>query len=210
MFELMQKGGPAMWLMLGCSLVAVSIFFERLFNLHRAQIKADDFLKGIYNVLRQRNYVEAVSICDETPGPVAHIVRAAILHHDEEVERIRQAIEETGFVEVPRLERHLGLLATLAKLAPLIGLLGTVLGMMRALMTAEQKAPLVQSGDLMAGMWQALICTAAGLVVAILAYAGYNLLVTRVESIVLDMEKISGDMITFFAGLERKKETGRK
>jgi biopolymer transport protein ExbB len=204
MFDLIDKGGPVMWLILACSFMAAVIFFERLFNLHRAQIKADDFLKGIYNVLRQRNYVEAVSICDETPGPVAHMVRSAVLHHDEDPERIRRAIEETGFVEVPRLEKNLGLLATLAKVTPLIGLLGTILGMMRVLLVAQQKAPLIQSGDLMAGLWQAMICAAAGLLVAILAYAGYNFLVTRVESIVLDMEKSSGDIVTFLAGMQRR------
>ncbi|HBA83298.1 MAG TPA: biopolymer transporter ExbB [Verrucomicrobia bacterium] len=208
MFELIDKGGPTMWLILACSFVAVVIFFERLFNLHRAQIKADDFLKGIYNVLRQRNYVEAVSLCDETPGPVAHMCRSAILHHDEDPERIRRSIEETGLVEIPRLEKNLGLLATISKLAPLIGLLGTVLGMMRVLLTAQQKAPLIQSGDLMAGLWQALICTAAGLLVAILTYAGYNLLVMRVESIVLDMEKSSGDIMSFLAGLQRRESMG--
>ncbi len=204
MLELMDKGGPVMWLLLVGSLAATVIFFERLFNLHRAQIRADDFLRGLYNVLRQHNFVEAVSICDETPGPVAHLVRSAILHHDESPESIRRALDETGLVEIPRLERHLGLLATLSKLAPMTGLLGTVLGLMKVLAALQQQAPLVHAGDLSAGLWQALICTAAGLLAGILSYGAYNFLVTRVESLVLDMEKTSGDILTFLTGFERR------
>ncbi len=201
MFELVQMGGPAMWLILVCSVFGTVVFLERFFHLHRAQIRAEDFLRGIFNILKQKNIVEAVSICEETPGPVARIVRAAILHHDEGPEKIRRAIEDTGLAEVPRLERNLGLLATIAQIAPLIGLLGTVLGMMQILLAFQQKAPLIQSGDLAGGLWQALISTAGGLLIAILAYAGYNFLVTRIEAIVLDMERSSATVMTFLAGL---------
>jgi biopolymer transport protein ExbB len=200
MFELMQKGGPMMWLILAASFVGAVVFLKKLLDLHRAQIRVGDFLKGIFNILNRKNIVEAVSICEETPGPVASIVRAAVLHHDEPPEGIRRAIEEAGLAEIPRLERHINLLATLAQVAPLMGLLGTVLGMMRALLVFTQKAPLVQSGDLMGGMWQALIATAAGLAVAIPAYAGYNFLVSRVEAIVLDMEAASAEILAFLTG----------
>jgi biopolymer transport protein ExbB len=199
----MQRGGPAMWLLLACSLTAFTVFLERLLHLHRAQIKSADFLKGIYNILARRNMVEAVSICEETPGPVAHIVRAAILHNDEGEERIRQAIQEAGLSEIPRLERNLNLLVTMAQIAPLIGLLGTVLGMMQTLLAIQQKAPLVHAGDLGGGLWQALITTAAGLAVAIPTYAGYNFLVTRVEAVVLDMERSSIEILAFLVRRDR-------
>jgi biopolymer transport protein ExbB len=205
MFELMQKGGPMMWLIFASSLIAVSIFFKKLHELHRAQINWSDFLKGIYNVLTRRNVVEAISICDETPGPVACIVRAVILHYDEPGENIQLAIEEAGLAEIPRLERHLSMLATLAQITPLMGLLGTVLGMMQVMLTIQQKSPLVQSGDLMGGVWQALISTAAGLAVAILAYAGYNFLLSRVESLVLDMERASAEIYAFVTGRGQQK-----
>jgi biopolymer transport protein ExbB len=200
MWQLIHKGGPMMWLILVCSVLAAAIFFKKLFDLHRAQIKWDGFLKGLYNILNKKNIVEAVSICDETPGPVASIVRAAILHHDEEADSIRRAIDDAGLSEIPRLERHLGLLATLAQIAPLLGLLGTVLGLMQVMLAIQQKAPLVQAGDLMGGVWQALISTAAGLAVAIPAYAGYNLLIGRVESIVLDMEKAAAEVLAYLTG----------
>ncbi len=197
MFELFQEGGAVMWLLLAAGGIAAIIFFERLFHLHRAQIKANDFLDGIYNIVGRRNIVEAVSICEETPGPVADIVRAAILHHDEDKEDIQKAIEETGLAEVPRLERNLNLLATIAQIAPLIGLLGTVLGMMQVFVEMQQGAPLVHSGDLSAGLWKALLTTAAGLAVAIPTYAAYNFLISRVETIVLDMERASVDVLSF-------------
>lgn len=197
MLELLLKGGPALWLILGISLAGAAVFLERLFNLHRAQIKTGDFLNGIYNILRKNNAVEAISICEETPGPVSRIVRAAILHAGEPPESIRLSIEETGLAEIPRLEKNLGLLATVAQIAPLLGLLGTALGMMQILWVLQAKAPLVHAGDLMSGLWSALVATAAGLVVAVLAYAGYNFLVARVESIVLDMDRSASEILSF-------------
>lgn len=199
MWELMLKGGLVMWLIEGLGGIAIVLFLERLFHLHRAQIRSADFLEGIFNVLRRRNIVEAVSICEETPGPVAHIARAGILQGDRGTEEIRQAIEGAGLSEIPRLERNMGVLATIAKITPLLGLLGTVLGMMQALLVIHQRAPLVQSGDLAEGLWMALITTAAGLAVSIPTYAAYNFLVTRIESILLDMEKSSMAVLTYLS-----------
>lgn len=206
MFVLIDKGGPMMWLILASSVLALSVFLAKLYDLHRSQIKWADFLKGIYNILNRRNIVEAVSICEDTPGPVASIIRAAILHHDEDRESIRRAIEEAGLAEIPRLERNLTLLATLAQVTPLMGLLGTVLGMMQVLLGIQQKAPLVHSGDLMGGLWQALIATAAGLAVAIPVYAAHNFLVSRVESVVLDMERASSEILAYLTTRNPRKE----
>jgi biopolymer transport protein ExbB len=197
MISLLHEGGPVMGLLLAMAVIAVAIFLERLFHLHRAQIRADDFLEGIFNVLKRRNIVEAVSICEETPGPVAHIVRAAVLHHDEDLPAIQQALEEAGLAEVPRLERNMNLLATIAQISPLAGLLGTVLGMMDMVVAMHQNAPLIHSGDLASGLWKALLTTAAGLAVAIPSYAAYNFLIARVESVVLDMERASVDIYVF-------------
>lgn len=199
MMDIIFRGGLVMWVITGAAFLASVIFLERLFHLHRAQINSADFLEGIYNVLRRRNVVEAVSICEETPGPVAHIMRAAILQGDEDREQIQQAIEAAGLAELPRLEKNLGLLATIAQVTPLLGLLGTVLGMMESFGAMQDKAPLVYAGDLAGGMWQALLTTAAGLAVAIPVYAGYNLLVERVRRIVLDMERSSVQILDFFA-----------
>ena len=209
MLNLMGNGGPVIWLLLACGLFAALVFLERIFNLHRAQIAADDFLKGIYTILSRDNPVEAATICEETPGPVARLALAAVLHHDDAPENIGRAIEDAGLEEIPRMERGLGWLATLARITPLIGLLGTVQGMMEMLLAANRNAPLVQSADLTGGLWTALSATALSLAIAILAYAGYNLLVSRVESILLDMERSASALMNFMRQWRQNRETPR-
>ena len=206
MLNLMGNGGPVIWLLLACGLFAALVFLERLFNLHRAQIAADDFLKGVYNILNRDNTVEAATICEEAPGPVARLALAAVLHHDDALENIGRAIEDAGLEDIPRMERGLGWLATVARITPLIGLLGTVLGMMDVLQAAHRAAPLVSMADLTGGLWAALSSTALSLVIAILVYAGYNLLVSRVESILLDMERSASALVNFMRQWKRNRE----
>lgn len=207
MLNLIGNGGVVIWVLVVCGVLAVLLFLERMFNLHRAQIAADDFLKGIYNILNRDNTVEAATICEESPGPVARLALAAVLHHDDTLENISRAIEDAGLEEIPRMERGLGWLATVARITPLIGLLGTVLGMMDMMLAANRNAPLVQSADLSGGLWAALSATALSLVVSILAYAGYNLLVSRVESILLDMERSASALMNFMRQWRQNRET---
>ena len=204
MLELINKGGPVMWVIGTISVLALTIFLQRLFHLHRAQIKTGDFLSGIFTVMGRGNAVEAISICEETPGPVAQIVRAAILERGGGRDRIQKVMEEVGLAEIPRLEKNLLLLLTFAQIAPMAGLLGTVLGMMQVLMAIETKAPLIHAGDLGGGLWQALISTAAGLAVAIPTYAGYNFLVGRVETILLEMERAFAEVLVFLTSADQQ------
>jgi biopolymer transport protein ExbB len=206
MLNAIGNGGVVIGLLAVCGAIAVLVFLERLFNLHRAQIAADDFLKGIYNILNRDNTVEAAALCEEAPGPVARLALAAVLHHDDTLENIGRAIEDAGLEEIPRMERGLGWLATLARITPLIGLLGTVLGMMEMLLAAKRNAPLVQSADLTGGLWSALFATALSLGISILAYAGYNLLVSRVESILLDMERSASALLNFMRQWRQNRE----
>lgn len=194
-FHLMEKGGPVMWLILAISLFAALLFIRRALHLHRAQIKTTDFIRGIFTIVGKGNIVEAVSQCEETPGPVAHMLRMAILEREHGPERVRQAMQEVGLAEVPRLEANLGILLTLAQVAPLAGLLGTVLGMMESLRILMELSPQVYAGDLSGGLWTALLTTAFGLTVGICIYIGYNFLVSRVESILLDMERAFGEIM---------------
>jgi len=192
---LLSNGGPVLYLILLTSAVAVVVFIERFLHCHRAQINSTEFLNGVRTVLRRKNVVEALSICDATPGPVARLVKTAILNREYGRERVREALEESGLAEVPRLEEKLNLLATIAQLAPLLGLLGTVLGFIQTFGSMQQAGPYAKIGDLSTGIWQALICAAAGLAVAIPSHAGYNYLVSRVNSIVLDMERAATEIV---------------
>jgi biopolymer transport protein ExbB len=192
---LFTKEGLAMWLILLASAVAVVVFIERFLHCHRAQINSTEFLNGVRNVLRRNNVVEAIAICDATHGPVARLVKTAILNRDNGRERIREAIEEAGLVEVPRLEEKLNLLATIAQLAPLLGLFGTVLGMMQIFSLVQDYVLSGNVGLLATGVKTALIYSAAGLAVAIPVHAAYNYLVSRVNSIVLDMERAATEIV---------------
>src|ERR1044071_5299463 len=162
---LVSRDGLALWLILLTSAVAIVVFIERFLPYHRAQINSTEFLNGVRNVLRRANVVEAISICDAPPGPVARRVKTAILNRDHGRERIRESLEEAGLAEVPRLEEKLNLLATIAQLAPLLGLLGTVIGLMETFNGVQEAGLSAHVCDLTEGVWKALICPAAGLAV---------------------------------------------
>jgi biopolymer transport protein ExbB len=195
MVKVLTAGGPMLWLLLAASGAAIAVFVERVLHYHRAQINSMEFLNGVRNVLKRDNVVEALSICDATPGPVARLVRVAILNREKGREGLRSALEEAGLTEVPPLEERLNLLATIAQIAPLMGLLGTTLGMVKVFTTLQVENLFANREVLFNGIWQSLICTAAGLALAIPAYAAYNYLVTRVNSIVLEMERAATEII---------------
>src|SRR5476649_88470 len=192
---LLTDGGPVIWIILIAAAIAIAVFIERALHCHRAQINSTEFLNGVRNVLKRDNVVEAISICDATPGPVARLVKTAILNRDKGRERVREAVEEAGNLEVPLLEEKLNLLATIAQIGPLLGLLGTIVGFMEIFGQLQQAGLYAQVGQLAHGIWKALICAAAGIAVAIFSHAGYNYLISRVNKIVLDMERASGEIV---------------
>ena len=191
----LQAGGPVIWLILIAGATAFVVFVERALFCHRSQINSAEFLNGVRNVLKRDNVVEAVSICDATPGPVARIVKTAILNRDKGRERVREAVEEAGLTEAPQLEERLNLLATIAQIAPLLGLLGTILGFINIFGQISHSDSYANIKELSGGIWEALICAAAGIAVAIPAHAGYNYLVSRINKIVLDMERAAGEIV---------------
>lgn len=193
--HILSEGGVIIWVIVAASAVALAVFFERLLQYHRDQINSTQFLNGVRNVLKRENIVEALAICDATPGPVPRLVKIAILNREKGREAVREALEDAGAWEVPRLEEKLNLLGTVAQIAPLLGLLGTVLGFMTVFRAVQDEGLNAHIRDLSKGILQALICTAAGLAVSIPSYAGYNYLVGRVNTIVLDMEQVSSEIL---------------
>jgi biopolymer transport protein ExbB len=196
--ELIMDGGPVMWPILFCSFAAMFIFVEKWFHFHREQVNAGELVSGLTNVLKRDGFVEAITLCDNTPGPSAHILMSAILAYEKGEDDLKQVIEDAALIEVPKLERRLNLLATIAYVTPLLGLLGTVLGMMEAFRKISEKGAQITAANLSGEINMALITTAAGLCVAIPSYIAYNYLVSRVESITLDMEKASSEILFFF------------
>jgi len=196
--EILIVGGPIMWLILACSIIAVFIFLEKLFYLHRVQVNVGDLVKGLINVLKRGNIVEAVSLCDDTPGPAAHVLRSAILSYEQGETDVSQSIQDASLDEIPRLEARMNILATIAYIAPLLGLLGTVIGMIDVFNQIKEVGAFVNSKNLASGISKALYTTGGGLCVAIPCYLAYNYLVSRIEAITLDMEKAASEIVYFF------------
>lgn len=194
----LRHGGAFMWVLLGLSLLGMVFFIERALYLHRGQIRTAEFIEGIKTLARKRRMLEALTVCEETPGPVAAVVKAALLHHNEDEGRLRGAIQATALVEIPSLERRLGTLALIAKIAPLVGLLGTVTGFFNAFTKAQQAAPYENAADFSGYIAGALITSGSGLAIAIVAYAAYHFLHGRVRALVHDMEWVGNDMLQFF------------
>ncbi|NLN93056.1 MAG: MotA/TolQ/ExbB proton channel family protein [Candidatus Hydrogenedens sp.] len=189
------QGGILMWPIMMCSVIGLAIIIERIFVLRRADIDTREFMDVMRQVLRQNRIREAIEICDETEAPVARILKAGILKHDRSKEDIREAIEDAGRFEIPRLERHLSALATCSTIAPLLGLLGTVQGMIKAFSEIQNKRGQVNPSDLAEGIGNALITTAAGLTVAIPILVVHNYFITRVDNMVLEMELSASELI---------------
>ena len=186
--ELMKKGGPVMWIILICSLLALFIFLIKVFQFHRDEIGVRELLRGLFNVLKRDGIVEALTLCDNTPGPVARILCAGILAHQRGDEDIR-------------------MLGTVYYIMPLLGLLGTVLGMLGAFESIGAAGNFTTEA-VGKPIWQALLTTAAGLTITIPCHVGYNYLVGRVESMILDMEKAALELTGFFER-SRKNDPGK-
>ena len=207
MWDFIVKGGPIMGLIILCSIMAFAVFLERIWFLRGARIDTKKFMQAISDKVKNNKVMETLDMCNMTRGPIARILKSGIMKYDRPRHDIKEAIEDAGVHEVPLLEKNLGVLATIAHIAPLLGLLGTVVGMLKAFQVIEQKAMSmvpVNPGDLAGGIWEALITTVAGLSIAIPTYVAYNYLVSRVDNFVLDMEKSATELVNL---LSEQKET---
>lgn len=188
-----------MGVLLICSMVALALFFERYLFFHRISIKVDEFLQGLSNLVRRRNYAEALHECAGTAGPVARVIHAALIRHESPRSELKEIVQEAAQLEMPKLERHMALLATIAMITPLIGLLGTMAGMIDAFTTVSNLGGYATATDLSAGIYQSLITSAAGLAVAIPTYAGYCFLSARVNQVMHDMERGGIEIVQMIA-----------
>ena len=196
-YSVFAKGGPVMWLLVLLGLAAVIIFVERALYLHRGQIKSTEFLGGIKNLLLKQRLMEALTLAEETPGPVAKVVKAGLRHAADDEPAMRFAIQEAAIVEIPVLERRISALAAIAQIAPLFGLLGTLLGMIKTFWLFNQGGNYATPAVLAGGMWEALLTAAAGLAVAIPAHVARHFLTGRVRLLVQDMEWAGSELMRF-------------
>ena len=198
-WELLRQGGPMVWGLLLVSAFGVTAFLERLLYYHRAEINASEFMAGVRTVLKNDNVVEAVAICDATPGPVARMAKLGILNREQTHDRLKELLDDHSRAEVPRLEKRLNMLGTIAQIAPLLGLLGTVLGFIQIFQGVWLKGNWVLANDLAGGIWQGLVCMALGLAIAIPSTIAFNYLVGRKDDIALDIEKSNAELLNILA-----------
>jgi biopolymer transport protein ExbB len=184
-----------------CSLVGVAIFIERLMYLGKIDIDTDSLLIELKTAIERGDIAEAVHLCEKRPGAVSNIIRAGICQHERGREYIENSMELRGMIEVAKMEKNARILSIIANIAPLIGLLGTVLGFIRAFGEMRMSSLVeISSTQIGEAMEYALVTTAAGLVVAIPAVLAYNYIVSRVEGITVEIQATAAevvDLLTF-------------
>ena len=205
MLDLLQKGGPLMWVIAACSITALGVFFERLLHLHRASIHVSEFLGGLANLLRKENFAEALRECATTAGPVARVAHAILLKHESPRSELREVAQEAGQLEVPKLERNLPLLAVVAYATPLLGLLGTLLGLLTAFQEIAAQSGYATATDIADGVYESLLTSTASLAVAIPAFVAYSYLSARVNDLIHDMERVSIEIFTVLDEIRNRK-----
>jgi biopolymer transport protein ExbB len=206
--EFFNKGGPIMYALLLCSLVGLVVIIERAWALYRSRINTQEFLDRVRTALiKRRNVKEAITTCEEYQGPIASIMKAGLLKYGRPQDEIERTIETASAHELARLERGLGILATVSNIAPLLGFLGTVSGMINSF-DALARAGLSNPGLVAQGISEALITTAAGLGVAIPILAAYNYFTSRVGKYVLEMETAANVLLETYAEMESSGDSG--
>jgi biopolymer transport protein ExbB len=205
-FEIFLKGGYVMWLILACSVLGLSVVIDRFLVLRKAKINVPAFMVRLRGLIKKKDISRAVSVCMEEKSPIANIVRRGLKKYKYGHDRVKDAIENAGKQEIIKLESGLSILATVAGIAPLLGFLGTVTGMITAFMTIEDLAGSANPSDLAGGIWEALITTAFGLIVGIFALAFYNFFLSKVKRLVGDMETVANDVVDTMQDISENKE----
>lgn len=197
LLDIFLKGGIIMWLILISSIIGLAVIIDRFIVLRKARINIPAFLVRIRGYIKKKDISGAISYCMEEKSPVANVVRKGLKKYKYGHDRVKEAIENAGNQEISKLEKGLTVLATVAGIAPLLGFLGTVTGMIQAFMTIEDLAGAANPSDLAGGIWEALITTAFGLMVGIPALAFYNYFLSAIKRLVGEIEVVANDVVEF-------------
>ncbi|MBS0634493.1 MAG: MotA/TolQ/ExbB proton channel family protein [Verrucomicrobia bacterium] len=179
-----------------CSILAAGVFFERVLYFKKIDIDTGALLLRIRQEILDGNIVEAMNVCEQMPGAVSNIVKAGLCKHTRAVEYIENAMEQRGLIEIAKMEKNARMLSIIAHIAPLIGLLGTVIGFIKAFgemrVSSLVEISATQIGE---AMEYALVTTAAGLVVAIPAVIAYNYIISRIEAMTVEMQATANEVV---------------
>ena len=197
LLELFLKGGIVMWPILLCSVLAVVIIIERFIVMHKAKFDEKPLMLKIRSSLSRNDVIGAMNACSQSNAPVPSVLRKGISALNEGSEAVKVAIETAGKEQVFLLENHLGILANIAGIGPMLGFLGTVVGMINAFRTIELLGGNVNSGNLAGGIWEAMLSSAFGLVVGIPSLGFYNYFVGRVSQITFSLEAAADEFLGY-------------
>ena len=195
LYELFVKGGVIMWMILACSILALSVVIDRFIVIRKAKINVPAFMVRLRGLIKKQDISGAVSVCMQENSPISNIIRKGLKKYRFGHDRVKESIENAGKQEISKLEKGLPILASIAGIAPLLGFLGTVTGMITAFMTIEDLAGAANPSDLAGGIWEALLTTASGLIVGIPSLAFYNYFASKVKRLVGDMETVANDVV---------------
>ena len=185
--------GPMMFPLLALAFIGVIIFLERTLFLHKGQINVQEFISGLKNLLNKGRLVEAVALCEEMGGSAAHLVKTVLLNYDANVDLITAHLRKRLSLEIPSLERRIGILSVVARISPLIGFLGTLIAGIEIISNLSFFDG--ASGMLIAALANALFSSALGLVICILATAGHHFLEVRITHVIHDYEWLSSELL---------------
>ncbi len=207
-WKLIVAGGPVMVPILLCSFLALAIIVERLMYYASITSNTQQLKRSVFEKIKNNNLKEALDICDSSNAPLAKILKAGTVKFGASRDEIKESIEDASLFEIPKLEKKLNILATIAHIAPLLGLLGTITGIAGSFHTIQVRAASlnpVTPADLAGGIWEALITTVAGLMVAIPAFVAYNYLLSRVNYFVLDLERGATELVNLLSQISEVK-----
>lgn len=200
-----SKGGLMMWPLLLTALVGFAFAIERFLALNKAKINTEEFLTHIRAaLLKKKSVKEAIAVCEEYGGPIANILKAGLSRFGEPEEDIERSMEIASTHELARLERGLAVLATVSNIAPLMGFLGTVTGMIASFETL-QKQGLSDPGAVAKGISEALVTTATGLAIAVPTLIAYNWFTAKISRFILEIETGSTILLETFTEMSKKK-----
>lgn len=197
MFSIMVKGGVLMWPILFCSIISLAIILERLYHFHRIRINIPEFFSSIRGLLQKKKVEEALDLCRKTPAPIGRILACGIQNHREDAVVQEKAISRVGSWEVRGLEKHIRGLATIGNITPLLGFLGTVTGMIKAFIKIQELGGRVDASVLAGGIWEALLTTVAGLIVAIPTLVAYHYFESKIDNMSCWMKEVASELLEF-------------
>jgi len=189
------KGGVIMYPILLCSIIGVAIIIDKFIVLHKSKVNVAAFMVKLRTFLKKRDVAGAIAFCKSEKTPAANIIKKGLKKIRFGHQRVKDALEDAGRQEIAKLEKGLSTLATVSGIAPMLGFLGTVTGMVSAFQIIQDLMGAANPSDLAGGIWEALITTVFGLVVGIPALAFYNYFTEKIKKLIVDIEIISSDLI---------------